>query len=90
MKVLLHLIGTFLMFSGFLGVLAGILLHRMKQQDLGKMYMSMTMMHGGEMVDGPVRRLFTEMRSDDRKRKRWAMALCLAGILMALIGAVLG
>ena len=53
MSLLSQLVGTFLMFLGFIGVLAGTFLYRMKQEDLGKMYMSATMMGGGEMSDAP-------------------------------------
>ena len=89
MSVLLHLIGTFFMFLGFFGVLAGILLHRMKQQDLGRMYMSTTMMGGGEMPEGFMLRLLAEMREDDGKRKQWANGILVAGSLLALLGAAL-
>ena len=47
MSSLLTLSGTFLMFSGFFSIFTGIILYKMKQEDLGRMYMSLTMM-GGE------------------------------------------
>ena len=60
MSLLSQLVGTFLMFLGFIGVLAGTFLYRMKQEDLGKMYMSTTMMGGGEMSDAPMVRFLTQ------------------------------
>ncbi len=90
MNILLHLLGTFLMFLGFLGILAGLFLHRMKPQDLGRMYLSATMMSGGEMAEGRFLRGLTALRADDGKRRQWAVALCLSGILVALAGAAIG
>ena len=87
MNLLCQLIGTFLMFLGFIAVLAGAFLHRMKQEDLGKMYMSATMMGGGEMSDTPMVRFITRVRGNDPLKKQWALGLLLGGLLVALIGA---
>ena len=87
MSLLCQLIGTFLMFLGFIAVLAGALLHRMKQEDLGKMYMSATMMGGGEMSDAPMVRFLTRVRGNDPLKKQWALRLLLGGFLVAVVGA---
>jgi len=87
MSLLSQLIGTFLMFLGFIAVLAGAFLHRMKQEDLGRMYMSATMMGGGEMSDTPMVRFLTRVRGNDPLKKQWALGLLLCGLLVALVGA---
>jgi hypothetical protein len=87
MSLLCQLIGTFLMFLGFIALLAGALLHRMKQEDLGKMYMSATMMGGGEMSDAPMVRFLTRVRGNDPLKKQWALRLLLGGFLVAVVGA---
>ena len=90
MSVIRYLFGTFLMFLGFFGVLTGLYLARLKQQDLGKMYMSATMMGGGEMGETPMNRFLTAIRANDRLRKLSAVGILLAGTLLALLGAFLG
>jgi len=87
MNLLGELIGTFLMFVGFIGVLAGSLLYRMKQEDLGKMYTSATMMGGGELSDAPMVRFLTRIRGNDSLKKKWAIRILLGGLAMAVIGA---
>ena len=87
MSLLSELIGTFLMFLGFIAVLAGAFLYRMKQEDLGKMYMSATMTGGGEMSDAPMVRFLTSIRGSDPLKKQWALGLLLGGLLVALVGA---
>ena len=87
MSLLCQLIGTFLMFLGFIAVLAGAMLHRMKQEDLGRMYISATMMAGGEMSDTPTVRFLTRVRGNDSLKKQWALGLLLGGLLVALVGA---
>ncbi len=87
MSLLSQLIGTFLMFLGFIGILAGSLLYRMKQADLGKMYMSATMMGGGEMSDAPMVRFLTRLRGNDPLKRQWALRILLGGLLVAVVGA---
>ena len=87
MSLLCQLIGTFLMFLGFITVLAGAFLHRMKQEDLGRMYMSATMMGGGEMSDTPMVRFLTRVRGNDPLKKQWALRLLMGGLLVAVVGA---
>ena len=87
MSLLSELIGTFLMFVGFTGVLAGTFLYRMKQEDLGKMYMSATMMGGGEMSDAPTVRFLTRLRGNDPLKRQWALRLLMGGLVVALVGA---
>ncbi len=87
MSLLSQLIGTFLMFLGFIGVLAGTFLYRMKQEDLGKMYMSTTMMGGGEMSDAPMVRFLTQLRGNDSLKKQRALQVLVGGILLAVVGA---
>jgi hypothetical protein len=87
MNLLGELIGTFLMFVGFIGVLAGGLLYRMKQEDLGKMYMSATMMGGGEMSEAPMVRFLTRVRGNDPLKRKWAIRILVGGLLVAVVGA---
>jgi len=87
MSLLSQLVGTFLMFLGFIGVLAGTFLYRMKQEDLGKMYMSATMMRGGEMSDAPMVRFLTQLRGNDSLKKKRALQVLIGGILLAVAGA---
>lgn len=87
MSLLSQLVGTFFMFLGFIGVLAGTFLYRMKQEDLGKMYMSVTMMGGGEMSDAPMVRFLTRLRGNDSLKKQWALQVLIGGILLAIVGA---
>jgi len=87
MSLLSQLVGTFFMFLGFIGVLAGTLLYRMKQEDLGKMYMSVTMMGGGEMSDAPMVRFLTRLRGNDSLKKQWALQVLIGGILLSIVGA---
>ena len=87
MSLLSQLIGTFLMFLGFVGILAGGLLARMKQEDLGRMYLSATMMGGGEMSDTPMVRFLTRIRGNDPLKRQWALCLLLGGLAAAVVGA---
>jgi hypothetical protein len=87
MSLLSQLAGTFLMFLGFIGVLAGTFLYRMKQEDLGKMYMSTTMMGGGEMSDAPLVRFLTQLRGNDSLKKQRALQVLIGGALLAVVGA---
>ena len=89
MSLFSQLIGTFLMFVGFIAVLAGAFLYRMKQEDLGRMYMSATMMGGGEMSDAPMVRFLTRVRGNDPLKRQWALGLLLGGVFVALVGACL-
>jgi hypothetical protein len=87
MSLLSQLVGTFLMFLGFFGVLTGTFLYRMKQEDLGKMYMSATMMGGGEMSDAPMVRFLTSIRGNDSLKKQRALQILLGGVLFSVVGA---
>ena len=87
MSLLSQLIGTFLMFVGFIGILAGGLLIRMKQEDLGRMYLSATMMGGGEMSETPIVRFLTRIRGNEALKKQWALWILLGGLLLAVVGA---
>lgn len=87
MSLLSELIGTFLMFLGFIGILAGAFLYRMTQEDIGKMYMSVTMMGGGEMAETPMVRILTRLRGNDSLKKQRALQTLMGGILLAVIGA---
>jgi len=87
MSLFSQLVGTFFMFLGFIGVLAGIFLYRMKQEELGKMYMSATMMGGGEMSETPMVRLLTQLRGNDSLKKKRALQVLVGGILLAVVGA---
>ncbi len=87
MSLLSQLVGTFLMFLGFIGIVSGALLHRMKQEDLGKMYMTATMTAGGEMSDSPVVRFLTQIRGNDALKRKWVLRLLLGGLLTAVLGA---
>ena len=87
MSLLSQVVGTFLMFLGFIGVLSGIYLYRMKQEDLGRMYMSMTMMNGGEMSDTPMVRFLTQVRGNRSLKNQRALQILLGGILLAVAGA---
>ena len=87
MSLLSQLVGTFFMFLGFIGILAGTFLYRMKQEDLGKMYMSTTMMGGGEMSDAPMVRFLTQLRGSDSLKKQRALQVLIGSILLAVVGA---
>jgi len=87
MSLFSQLVGTFFMFLGFIGVLAGIFLYRMKQEELGKMYMSATMMGGGEMSETPMVRLLTQLRGNDSLKKQRALQVLVGSILLAVVGA---
>ena len=88
MSVLLRLTGTFFMFAGFLGCLSGWAFLRMKQEDLGKMFMSTTFLTGGEVPDTPWMRLVTAMHANDAFKNRCAAGMLLGGTLLAVLGAV--
>lgn len=87
MSLLSELTGTFLMFVGFLGIIAGVLLYRTKQEDLGRAYLSATMMGGGEMSEAPVARYLARVRGNDPLKRRVARRTLLGGLLLAVIGA---
>ena len=87
MSLLSQLIGTFLMFLGFIGILTGAFLHRMKQEDLGKMYMSLTMMGGGEMAETPMIRFLSSIRGNDALKSQRALQILLASLFLAVVGA---
>lgn len=87
MSLLSELIGTFLMFIGFIGILAGTFLYRVKQEDLGKMFLSTTMMGGGEMSEAPMVRFLTRIRGNEALKKQWALWILLGSLLLAVVGA---
>ena len=87
MSLLSQIAGTFLMFLGFIGVLVGAYLYRMKHEDLGRMYMSVTMMNGGEMSDTPMLRFLTQVRGNHSLKNQRALQILLGGILLAVAGA---
>jgi alkylation response protein AidB-like acyl-CoA dehydrogenase len=87
MSLLSELIGTFLMFVGFIGILAGSLLYRMKQEDLGKVYMTATMTVGGEMSEAPLVRFLARVRGNDSLKRQWGLRILLGGLLVAFVGA---
>ena len=89
MSVLFTLAGTFLMFSGFFSIIIGAYLYKMKQEDLGRMYMSLTMMGGGELSPSPMTKFITDLRGNDPLKKRWANTFFWGGLLLALIGAAI-
>jgi len=90
MTVLLHLLGTFLMFAGFLSLLAGAGLWRMRQEDMGKMFMTTSYLGGGDIPDRPWARVLVAMHGNEGLRRRWASGLLLGGLLLALCGAAMG
>jgi hypothetical protein len=59
----------------------------MKQEDLGKMYMSFTMMGGGEMSEAPMVRFLSRLRGNDSVKHQKALQILLGGILLAVVGA---
>jgi hypothetical protein len=87
MTVLLHLIGTFLMFLGFFALLAGGFLLRMKQEDMGKLFMTTAYMGGGEVPDKAWVRVMASMHGNERLRRLWALGMMVGGLLIALFGA---
>jgi len=90
MTLLLHLLGTFCMIVGFVVLLAGGMLFRMRQEDMGKTFMITTYMGGGEIPDKTWVRLLAAMHGNERLRRRWAWGLILGGVLLALSGAAIG
>jgi len=89
MTTLLLWLGTLLMFAGFFGILFGALLLRIKPQDLGRMYLSTTMLGGGEMSEGFLNRVLLEWRANDNSRRRSALRLLGAGVALSLAGAAI-
>ncbi len=90
MSFLGHLVGTFLMFAGFVLILAGLLLSRITQQDLGRTYMSSTFMGGGQMPSGAFFRFVASVHGNDALKRRKALRLLLAGLAVSVLGALLG
>ncbi len=89
MSVLVHWLGTFFMFVGFIALLCGMLVLRLRPEDLGRMYLSATMMTGGEMSQGLLHRLLLTWRASEQARRRFALKALAAGLLLSLAGAAL-
>lgn len=89
MHLVTNLIGTLLMFAGFHAILAGGLLHRTKQEDLGRLHMSVSFMGGGDTGGGAVTGFVASLRGNDRLRMRWVRGLLLAGTALSVLGAAI-
>ena len=89
MNFFFRLIGTFLMFSGFLGLLAGGVLYRMKQEDLGRLFMSSALMGGGEIPNTPILKVLASMHANEAVKRKWAAGILLSGLFLALLGAAI-
>lgn len=89
MTLLLEVLGTFGLLAGFVALAAGGLLFRMRQEDMGKMFMITTYMGGGEIPDKRWVRALAAMHGNERLRRGWASGLVLGGLLLALLGAAI-
>jgi len=90
MTVLLRLTGTLLMFLGFLVSGAGWVLLRMKQEEMGKLFMTTSFLGGGEIPDKRWVRAVVSMHGDEPRRRRVALGMISAGVFLALLGACVG
>jgi len=89
-NILLNLMGTFLMFLGFFFILTGIILFRLKQEDMGRMFLSTSFVAGGEMPEGRVLKFFLALHGNEALKRQSALGLLLFGGFISVIGAAIG
>ena len=89
MNTILIFIGTLVMLSGSLILATGLILLRMPQEALGRMYLSLTTIGTAEDHTSGVLRLLADIRGNDEEKKRKGLIFIGIGIVVGLIGAAI-
>ncbi len=77
------------MLTGSVILVVGLILLRMSQEALGRMYFSLTTIGIAEDHTSGVLRILADIRGDDEKKKRKGLIFIGIGILIGLIGAAI-
>ena len=89
MSTILIFIGTFIMLSGSVILMLGLVLLRTPQETLGRMYLSMTSLGAAEDHTSGIIRHLADIRGNDEEKRRKSLKLVGIGIVGGLIGAVI-
>ncbi len=89
MNTILIFIGTLIMMAGSVILVLGLVLLRITQETLGRMYLSMTTIGTAESHNTGFFRLMADIRGNDEEKKRQAIKLIAVGIVAGLIGAAI-
>ena len=89
MSTILIFIGTFIMLSGSVILMLGLVLLRTPQETLGRMYLSMTSLGAAEDQTSGIIRHLAGIRGNDEEKRRKSLKLIGIGIVGGLIGAVI-
>ena len=87
MSTILIFIGTFIMLSGSVILMLGLVLLRTPQETLGRMYLSITSVGAAEDHTSGIIRHLADIRGNDEEKKRKSLKLIMTGIVVGLIGA---
>ena len=89
MSTILIFIGTFIMLSGSVILMLGLVLLRTPQETLGRMYLSITSLGAAEDHTSGIIRHLADIRGNDEEKRRKSLKLVGIGIVGGLIGAVI-
>jgi len=82
-------IGTFIMLAGSVILMLGLVLLRIPQEALGRMYFAVTSVGAAEDHTSGMIRHLADIRGNDEEKRRKSLALIGIGIVVGLIGAVI-
>jgi len=89
MSTILIFIGTFIMLAGSVILMLGLVLMRISQEALGRMYLTMTSVGAAEDHTSGLIRHLADIRGNDEEKRRKSLKLILIGIVVGLIGAAI-
>ena len=89
MSTILIFIGTFIMLSGSVILMLGLVLLRTPQETLGRMYLSITSLGAAEDHTSGIIRHLADIRGNDEEKRRKSLKLVGIGIVGGLIGAAI-
>ncbi len=89
MNAIFIFIGTFIMLAGSVILMLGLVLLRIPQEALGRMYFAVTSVGAAEDHTSGMIRHLADIRGNDEEKRRKSLALIGIGIVVGLIGAVI-
>jgi len=89
MSTILIFVGTFIMLAGSVILMLGLVLLRIPQEALGRMYLSMTTLGAAEDHTSAIIRHLADIRGNDEEKRRKSLKLVGIGILGGLVGAAI-
>ena len=89
MNAILIFIGTFIMLAGSVILMLGLVLLRIPQEALGRMYFTVTSVGAAEDHTSGMIRHLADIRGNDQEKRRKSLKLIGIGLAVGLIGAVI-